>query len=90
MTDTPSPADPVAPAAARALAEVRSLLTCVVVLGFLGAYALNWCRDDAKALDLMNGALISAFSTAIGYWLGSSRSSEAKNATIATLAAKGR
>jgi hypothetical protein len=76
-------------------ADFRTWLTAVVVFGFFCAYALTWWSRDAKDLDLMDGALIASFSTAVGYWLGSSRSSDAKSGTIdaqsgaiSTLAAK--
>jgi hypothetical protein len=70
------------------LADIRSWVTVALILGFFAAYALNWYRSDSEALNLMNGALVGGFAAAYGYWLGSSRSSDAKTATIDTLASK--
>jgi hypothetical protein len=68
--------------------DVRTWITVIVCLGFFAAYGLNWWRQDTEALNLMNGALIGSFTAAIGYWLGSSRGSDVKNATISTLTGK--
>jgi hypothetical protein len=70
------------------VADFRTWVSAIVVLGFFAAYALNWWRNDQKALDLMNGAMIAQFTGVVGYWLGSSRSSDAKSGTIETLATK--
>lgn len=64
--------------------DFRTWISAVVVLGFFAAYVLNWWRNDTKALDLMNGALIAQFTGAVGYWLGSSRGSDAKTAVMSS------
>ncbi len=66
--------------------DFRTWLSAVVVLGFFAAYGLNWYAKDEKTMDLMNGALIAQFTGAVGYWLGSSRGSDAKSGTIDTMA----
>jgi len=59
----------------------------VVVLGFFGyllwfATARGLPKDDASAQQLV-GALIAALSGVLNFWIGSSRSSQAKDDTIA-------
>ena len=63
----------------------RVAVTHLVLLGFFGAYGLNYTAKDTKALDLMNGALIAGFAGAWGYWLGSSQGSAVKDQAIARL-----
>lgn len=98
MSDTTTtPADP-SPTQGKVLglgdlSDFRTWITAVLVVGFFVVYAANWWTSGhatgdpqqtaTKTLDLMNGALIAQFTGAVGYWLGSSRGSDAKTAILA-------
>lgn len=89
MTDTTAtPAPTPAQRPPGGIADIRSWVTVALILGFFVAYFLNWWRNDSEALNIMNGTMVGGFAAAYGYWLGSSRSSDAKTATIDTLASK--
>lgn len=66
-----------------------SVLTCILALMVaLMVAALIWISippDNKEVVYLMVGQLIGGFSTAIAYWLGSSRSSASKDARIASM-----
>lgn len=67
-------------------AVIVSLLV-VVIFAVLVVYAMVKGIGDSPTLQLIIGAEISAFSTVVSYWLGSSSSSKGKDATIAAMAA---
>lgn len=54
----------------------RGIISTAIVALFAWAYANN--VDD----DMMKGALIAAFSSAVAYWLGSSKGSNEKSRVI--------
>lgn len=71
------------------------VISVIVILGFfVFVFALFFL---AKAIDpsakesltLITGSLISAFAGICGFWLGTSLSSAAKDATISTLSNQG-
>lgn len=49
------------------------------------ATATGWIKNDNSVAQQMSGALIAAFASAVGYWLGSSRGSTQKDALIADI-----
>ena len=67
--------------------EGGAFIVSIVVLGFF-AYLLWFStthglpKDDASVQQIV-GALIAALSGVLGYWIGSSKSSQAKDATNA-------
>lgn len=80
------------------IGDVRTWLTVAIVTGFFCVYGANWWTSGhatgdpqqaaTKTLDLMNGALIAQFTGVVGYWIGSSRGSDAKTAILASDAGK--
>lgn len=72
----------------------RIAISIVVVLGFLGVLLLILMvklqgNSTPDVLLVMLGALSSAFSLVVAYWVGSSAGSSAKDAAISDLAKKG-
>lgn len=61
--------------------DMRAAIGLLIVFGFMAAYF----RQDSPD-QMMKGALITAFATATGYWLGSSKGSSEKNAALSQLA----
>ena len=71
----------------------RVIVSTVVVVGFIGVTILYMTRKlDGGAvpeiLSILLGALATNFTAVVGYWIGSSASSSAKDSTIETMAAK--
>jgi len=62
------------------------VISLIVTLGFIGAlvYAMVHGVQDNPTLQGLVGALTTAFSMVIGYWIGSSAGSKAKDAVIAS------
>jgi predicted membrane-bound mannosyltransferase len=66
------------------------LISTIVVVGFFTRAILSTFIEVPAGMqrtaDTFDGALIGAFSAVIGFWIGSSRSSEKKDQTIAETA----
>lgn len=72
---------------AQRVTEWAQPITAYMALGaFLAAMGLAYWRQDAASINLLIGAVISMANTVINYFFGSSRSSAAKDATIAQIA----
>jgi len=57
-------------------AVTASVLTSVA---FIIALVIAWMAKDQSNLSLLVGAVVANFTTAVGYWLGSSAGSRAKD-----------
>ena len=69
-------------------ATLGPIVVSIVVLGiFLAALVIAWWTKDS-AMPLLLGMAGSNAATAVGYWLGSSSGSKAKDATIAAQGTK--
>lgn len=71
----------------------RVLVSIIVVAGFIGILVLVLTTKlngtaTSEVLLVMLGALAAAFGQVVSYWVGSSASSSAKDATISTMAVK--
>lgn len=71
----------------------RVIVSTVVVAGFIGVtilYMTQKLNGSAvpEILSILLGALATNFTNVVGYWIGSSSSSSAKDATIETMVAK--
>ena len=68
-----------------------TIISVFIVVGFFGMAIMRFqfpeVKDDQN-LTLMFGAMISAFSTVVSYWLGSSRSSATKDDAMQVTTAK--
>lgn len=65
----------------------RVLVSIVVVAGFIGITVVYMTRKldgnpVPEILSILLGALATNFTAVVGYWIGSSASSSAKDATI--------
>lgn len=96
MTDTSYTSTPVpAPAKKGWAASVLNVefgafvISVVITIAFIGvlSYAMIYGIKDNQTLSILTGTLVSSFTAVVQYWIGSSRSSQAKDATIATQAA---
>jgi hypothetical protein len=74
----------------RAQLAVQALIALVLVLAGVGVFAVLLVAPipsaNAHQIDLALGNLEGAFATAVAFYLGSSRGSAVKDATIATAA----
>jgi hypothetical protein len=71
----------------------RVIVSTVVVVGFIGVtvlYMTQKLNDRAvpEILSILLGALATNFTAVVGYWIGSSASSSAKDVTIQDMASK--
>jgi Kef-type K+ transport system membrane component KefB len=71
----------------------RVIVSAIVVLGFLSVTILYMTQKlngsaTPDILSILLGALATNFTAVVGYWIGSSASSSAKDATIQDMAAK--
>lgn len=71
----------------------RVVISTIVVAGFIGItllYMTQKLNGNAvpEILSILLGALATNFTAVVGYWIGSSASSSAKDATIQDMAAK--
>lgn len=71
----------------------RVLISAIVVFGFIGITVLYMTQKlngtaVPEILSILLGALATNFSNVVGYWIGSSASSSAKDATIQDMAVK--
>jgi len=71
----------------------RVIVSTIVVAGFIGVTVLYMTQKINGAavpeiLSILLGALATNFTAVVGYWIGSSASSSAKDATISDMAAK--
>lgn len=62
------------------------VISALVMLGFFGAMALSFFHPMPD--NQFTGALTVAFGAVVQYWVGSSKSSQIKDATIAGLTAQ--
>lgn len=65
----------------------RVLVSIVVVTGFIGITVIYMTRKldgnpVPEILSILLGALATNFTAVVGYWIGSSASSSAKDATL--------
>jgi Kef-type K+ transport system membrane component KefB len=71
----------------------RVTVSTVVVVGFIGVtilYMTQKLNGSAvpEILSILLGALATNFTAVVGYWIGSSASSSAKDTTIENMATK--
>lgn len=71
----------------------RVVVSTIVVLGFMAVTILYMTQKINGAavpeiLSILLGALATNFTSVVGYWIGSSASSSAKDTTISEMAAK--
>lgn len=71
----------------------RVIVSTVVVIGFIGVtilYMTQKLNGSAvpEILSILLGALATNFTAVVGYWIGSSASSSAKDTTIENMASK--
>lgn len=71
----------------------RVLISAIVVMGFIGITVLYMTKKLEGApvpeiLSILLGALATNFTAVVGYWIGSSASSSAKDTTIQNMAEK--
>lgn len=71
----------------------RVIVSTVVVIGFIGVTVLYMTQKlngsaVPEILSILLGALATNFTAVVGYWIGSSASSSAKDTTIQDMAAK--
>jgi Kef-type K+ transport system membrane component KefB len=71
----------------------KVLISIVVVAGFIGITVLYMTRKlegggVPEILSILLGALATNFTAVVGYWIGSSASSSAKDTTIQNMAEK--
>lgn len=71
----------------------RVIVSTIVVAGFLGVTVLYMTQKlngntVPEILSILLGALATNFTAVVGYWIGSSASSSAKDSTIQNLAGK--
>lgn len=71
----------------------RVVVSTVVVAGFIGVTVLYMTQKlngsaVPEILSILLGALATNFTAVVGYWIGSSASSSAKDATIETMVTK--
>lgn len=61
------------------------VISVIVTLAFVGilAYAMIYGIKDNPGLQILTGALVSAFQAVVSYWIGSSSGSKNKDAVIA-------
>lgn len=74
----------------RMMVSVQIIISVIIVGGFFARLILSQFFETPTSMqrsaDTFDGALIGAFSAVIGFWIGSSRSSEKKDQTIAETA----
>ena len=63
--------------------QVKAGLACFVYVLLGCALALAFWRGDNSSQSMIIGAIIGQFATVVGYYFGSSESSQKKDATIA-------
>ena len=71
----------------------RVIVSTVVVVGFIGVTVLYMTQKISgnpvpEILSILLGALATNFTAGVGYWIGSSSSSSAKDETIKDMATK--
>jgi hypothetical protein len=71
----------------------RVVVSTVVVVGFIGVTVLYMTQKlngtaVPEILSILLGALATNFTAVVGYWIGSSASSSAKDTTIENMASK--
>ncbi len=71
----------------------RVIVSIIVVAGFLSVTILYMTQklngaNVPEILSILLGALATNFTAVIGYWIGSSASSSAKDTTISNMATK--
>lgn len=71
----------------------RVIVSTIVVIGFMAVTVLYMTQKINGAavpeiLSILLGALATNFTSVVGYWIGSSASSSAKDTTISEMAAK--
>ncbi len=63
--------------------QVKAALGAFVYLLLGVALALSYWKGDSSSTSMIVGAIIGQFATVVGYYFGSSESSQKKDATIA-------
>jgi lipopolysaccharide export LptBFGC system permease protein LptF len=63
--------------------QVKAGLGAFVYLLLGAALALSYAKADSSSTSMIVGAIIGQFATVVGYYFGSSESSQKKDATIA-------
>lgn len=69
--------------------KTRIVICMVVVLGFfavIAAYVALPIKGDQTTMNLLVGALITAFTSVCNYFVGTTSGSKAKDTTIASIA----
>jgi hypothetical protein len=76
-----------APTTASAASEWGAIIiSMTVMVTFTGSLVVSFFFKDSGLLNLTVGAAIANATTAVGFWLGSSRGSQTKDAALATAA----
>ncbi len=65
--------------------QVKAALGAFVYLLLGVALALSYWKGDTSSNSMIVGAIIGQFATVVGYYFGSSESSQKKDATMAAL-----
>ena len=63
--------------------QIKAALGAFVYLLLGAALALSYAKEDSSSTSMIVGAIIGQFATVVGYYFGSSESSQKKDATIA-------
>jgi hypothetical protein len=58
-------------------------MTVMICAALIAAYTVTYLSGDKASLQMINGAVLGAFTTAASFWLGSSSSSQKKDDVIA-------
>jgi hypothetical protein len=69
--------------------KTRTIISLAVVVGFyalLGMWFVLPLKGDPGVFNLLAGAAIAGFSSVLGYYVGSSSGSKAKDATVGNIA----
>jgi hypothetical protein len=81
------PAAPAPDPKADAMLTPAAIVAVLIMVIFVASLAVAYFTRDSTSLTLMIGAVISMAGTVVNFYLGSSKSSQAKDATIASLSA---
>jgi hypothetical protein len=69
--------------------KTRIVISLIVVMGFyvlIGMWFVLPLKGDPGVFNLLAGAAIAGFSSVLGYYVGSSSGSKAKDATVGNIA----
>lgn len=84
MSETTTP--PAQNMAQRVTEWAQPVTAYMALGGFCAALGLAYWKQDSASINILVGAIVAMANTVVGYYFGSSRSSTAKDATIAQIA----